>query len=735
MPIIQVALASPFRRLFDYNTDEQQIMPGMRVSVPFGNQKSITGIAIQEIEQSSTPTGKLRSIHQVLDTEAALSDEILSLCQWCSNYYHYPLGEVCHLALPAALRKPEAIPTATETFWEITNTGKQVDPDSLKRATKQKAALFLFKEKAQLSAAEVKRQQVSIGTLKALTEKGFIGKKIINQAESYSEPPKTVISQEELLKEAPLTLNNEQHKAVGSIKQNSFGVYLLDGITGSGKTEVYLQAIEKILRNGRQVLVLVPEIGLTPQTVARFEKRFKLTVDVLHSGLTDKQRLSCWQAARHNQTKIIIGTRSSIFTPLPELGLIVVDEEHDLSYKQQEGVRYSARDLAIVRAQKRNIPLILGSATPSFESIHNAQTNRYQHLTLRKRANNQTLPIIKCIDSSEALLSESAITQARETLAAQQQVLIFINRRGYAPTLICQDCGWISQCPNCDSRMTLHRSTSKQGLHCHHCDTKTSVPHQCPNCHSQRLQAMGAGTQRSEEQLEELFPHTPILRIDRDSISRKGQLESALAQINSGEPCIMVGTQMLAKGHHFPKLGLAIILGLDSAFFSSDFRGAERMGQLLTQVAGRTGREHHQGTVLIQTQFPDHPLLSTLVNTGYHSLAKILLPERKLCQMPPYEHLALIRCHAQQPDLAHNFLQEARRQAEILSPAHNGLQYLGPFPSAMEKRNNRYHFILQIKTSNRGERQHLLKNLCERLEATRIPKGLHWLIDVDPQEF
>lgn len=729
-PIIQVALESPFRRLFDYKSNNTAIRPGTRLSVPFGNQKAIVGIAIKGVEQSSKPANALKPIHQPLEDTPALDSELLTLCQWCADYYNYPLGEVCHLALPTLARKPNPIPRKTHTLWTVTDTGKNIDIETLKRAKKQSEALTLLQSIEQADKGVMTSANISSNTLKALGNKQLIAKKVIDDSDAPTPLP------EKLLNEPVLTLNAEQQAALESIKLDKFSTYLLDGVTGSGKTEVYLQLIDKVVRQNRQALVLVPEIGLTPQTVSRFQQRFNLPIATLHSGLSDRQRLETWQQAKNNQVKIVIGTRSSIFTPLPELGLIIVDEEHDLSYKQQEGVRYSARDLAIVRAHKRDIPLILGTATPAIETLYNSFSGRYQRLTLTQRASKQSLPIIECINTTETSLDPKTINAIEQTLQKQQQVLVFINRRGYAPTLICQDCGWISQCPNCDSPMTVHQ-TSSQGrqLHCHHCDTKSRIPTQCSQCNSRRLKPLGTGTQRSEEQLEQLFEQTPILRIDRDSMSNKGRLENALKQINRGEPCILVGTQMLAKGHHFAKLGLAVILGLDSAFFSSDFRGAERMGQLLTQVAGRTGREQQQGRVLIQTQFSEHPLLQQLLNEGYHAFAETLVKERELSAMPPYEHLTVIRCHAHHPELAQRFLAQTRQIAEKIAPAHNGLQYLGPFSASMEKRNNRYHFILQIKTVSRNERKHLLTLLCEQLENIRPPKGLHWLIDVDPQEF
>jgi primosomal protein N' (replication factor Y) len=701
---------------------------GTRVSVPFGHQKALVGIIVDIQANDGTQPHKLRPIHAILDNDIpALDKDILALCQWCAQYYHYPLGEVCHLALPTLLRKTNDLPTQKEKHaWQLTSTGQACDEQSFGRAKKQYQAWQYIREQGQLSPEMAKTASISRAILNALIDKDIIETCTLDT---------NMTAPTGHLSHPPLPLNQEQAQALAHITYDTFTAYLLDGVTGSGKTEVYLQAIAQVINDGKQALVLVPEIGLTPQTVQRFQQRFNVPVATLHSGISDKQRYHLWQSAKAGQTPIIIGTRSAVFTPLPNLGLIIVDEEHDLSYKQQDGVRYSARDAAIVRAQKKNIPIILGSATPSLETLHNALTQRFTHLHLTVRATSAAMPSIRCVDSKEASIDPSILQAIQTTLDKQQQALIFINRRGYAPTLICQDCGWISQCNNCDSRMTLHRP--KYGparLHCHHCDTKAAVNQQCPQCHSERLQPLGQGTQRSEEELSHLFNNTPILRIDRDSISRKGELEAALNTINSGQACILVGTQMLAKGHHFANVSLAVILGLDNSFFSSDFRGAERMGQLLTQVAGRAGREQHTGTVLLQTQFSQHPLLQTLITEGYSSLAQHLLAERKLSDMPPYEYMALIRCHAQQASIASQFLQHARQLAESISASHPQLQYIGPFPATIEKRNNRYYYYLQIKAHKRSELHALLTPLCHTLEQQRAPKGLHWLIDVDPQE-
>lgn len=723
--ILSLALSTPLRKTFHYLTTSQ-IPLWARVSAPFGHQKKLMGIITEQLESSDPPSFKLRSINKALDHEPVFDKEIFELCQWCADYYQYPLGEVCHLALPSVLRKPEPMPEMSESIWRITDTGNRVDLNSINKAKKQREALQLLLNEGPLPN-EVAKQKIGGNTLKALKEKNWIEK--FEQSINYQplSPPDTLLKQEEL------ALNSEQKFALDAVNIHQYSTCLIEGVTGSGKTEVYLQTIAKVLKMNRQALVLVPEIGLTPQTVSRFEARFNVPIAVLHSSLNNKERFSIWQQARHGQFSIIIGTRSSIFTQLPDLGLIIVDEEHDLSYKQQDGVRYSARDLAIVRAKKLNIPLILGTATPALESLHNALSGRYQHFKLTQRAQSQPLPTIECIEHPDNQLNQNTIEAIRKALDEQQQVLIFINRRGYAPALVCQSCGWISQCHRCDNRMTLHRSP-KPILHCHSCDARSQVPKQCPCCNGQ-LQALGSGTQRSEEQLSALFPNTPTLRIDRDNVSRKGELQAALDTINLGEPCLLVGTQMLAKGHHFPNLGLAVILGLDSAFFSSDFRGAERMGQLLTQVAGRVGRENTPGRVMIQTRFTEHPLLQELINEGYSHFAQGLLAERRLTAMPPWQHLALFRCHGPNAQITQHFLQQLRQYAEQHFPPHNNLQYLGPFPASPEKRNNRYHSLLQIKTANRMERQRILPHLCDFLEKARKPSGLHWLIDIDPQEF
>lgn len=467
-----------------------------------------------------------------------------------------------------------------------------------------------------------------------------------------------------------MPLNPEQRAAFEAVRAShgGFHCFLLAGVTGSGKTEVYLQLIRETLAAGRQALVLIPEINLGPQTLARFERRFNARIALLHSALTDRERLDAWLAARDGEADIVIGTRSALFTPLKRPGLIIVDEEHDASYKQQDGLRYHARDLALVRARLENVPILLGSATPALESLHNAQAGRYGLLRLTQRAGGAHPPKFIRLDVKsmplDAGLSRPLQQAIGDTLAAGQQVLVFLNRRGFAPTLLCHDCGWISQCPRCDARMTVHQGSGE--LRCHHCDHRQRPPMNCPQCGKLDLRPLGAGTERAEERLRILFPNHPVLRIDRDSTSRKHAMRDLFATINSGEPCILVGTQMLAKGHHFPRVTLVAILDADGGLFSADFRASERMAQQIVQVAGRAGRAEEPGRVLIQTHLADHPLLVQLTEDGYFAFAEQALSERRAAGLPPFAHLALLRAEAHKPGQAEAFLDSACSAAEQL---------------------------------------------------------------------
>jgi primosomal protein N' (replication factor Y) len=728
--IIRVAVPSPLRRTFDYLVpDSLASSPpqrGCRVAVPFG-KREVIGLVIDCPQSTDFAVEKLKPVTAIIDRQPLLPESLFKLFIWAANYYQHPIGDALFSTLPVLLRSGKPLPEAAQIAnWCITTLGKGLGPDSLKRSPRQKALIAELLEQPLISQEKLLENH-SRQALKQLQEKGLI--------ELVLQKPQP-IELNNLLGEQPLTLHDSQQTAMDAIECHGFNSYLLDGITGSGKTEIYLQTIEKVLRYGRQTLILIPEISLTPQTEKRFRDRFNVPLVTLHSGLTDKARLDAWARAKSGDAQIILGTRSAIFTPLKDPGLIILDEEHDQSYKQQEGFRYSARDLAVIRAKQENIPIILGSATPSLESLNNCNNQRYQHLILDTRAGNASPPSWDIVDLKkeglECGIASSTLTAIRETIKKKQQVLVFLNRRGFAPTLICHQCGWVAECRSCDARLTVHRGRGK--LICHHCNYQQRTIHKCPSCHSHQLVAAGEGTERSEAWLQESFPDIPVLRVDRDSTRNKGAMQKVFDTANSGEPCILVGTQMLAKGHHFANITLVVVLDADSGLFSADFRSHERMGQLLVQVAGRSGRGSTAGKVIVQTHQPEHPLLQLLINQGYSQYAKLLLDQRQLTQLPPYNQMAVIRAESNNPNQAEKFLRAARNLAETIIAPSPSLNYLGPLPALMEKRAGRFRFILQLNGQQRADLQRLLTSLCPQLERLPEARQVRWAIDVDPQE-
>lgn len=732
--LLEIALPVPLRRNFDYlpplnqpPTALDSIKPGTLVRVPFGRQELI-GVLLGIKTVSAHQPDKQRPAIAFIENEAILEPELLELCRWAADYYQAPLGEALQTALPILLRQGEPAKMRGERAFTLTMEGKGLPEGALKRSPKQALLIAELQKRPYLLRSDLEHLDIPRSIAKTLIDKGLV--RIDEIQPSPTQPS------QDLRNEQPLTLSDEQRLALEQIDLSRFGISLLDGATGSGKTEIYLQAIEKCLNQGKQALVLVPEIGLTPQTIQRFQRRFATPVAALHSGLNDRERLDAWLQARAGIARIVIGTRSALFTPFQDLGIIIIDEEHDGSFKQQDGFRYSARDLAAVRAQRLNIPLILGSATPSLETLHNALAGRYQHLQLKARAGNAKPPDIRLLDIRGEILHEgfaqASIDAIGETLAKGNQALVFLNRRGYAPTLECHDCGWLANCNFCDARLTVHQTP--RHLHCHHCDHQRAMPRRCPVCNSAHIQPIGQGTERSELVLQELFPQYKIIRVDRDSTRNKNAMRKLLEDVHKGEPCILVGTQMLAKGHHFADVTLVVIIDADAGLFSTDFRGPERMGQLLLQVAGRAGRAEKPGQVILQSHHTDHPLVQTLVTRGYHAFADLILNERQLTGLPPYRHLALIRAEAKDPRKAMDFLTQARQQAELISPANPALTYLGPLPAFMEKRGDRFRYQLQINSAQRKSLQHLLSELALQLEASSLAKAVRWSIDVDPQE-
>lgn len=573
MPVAHVALPVPLPRTFDYLLPEgMTVKAGCRVRVPFGKQQERIGIVVSVSDASELPLNELKAVVEVLDSEPVFTHSVWRLLLWAADYYHHPIGDVLFHALPILLRQGRPAANAPMWYWFATEQGQAVDLNSLKRSPKQQQALAALRQ-GKIWRDQVATLEFNDAALQALRKKGLCD--LASETPEFSDWRTNYAVSGERLR-----LNTEQATAVGAIHSaaDTFSAWLLAGVTGSGKTEVYLSVLENVLAQGKQALVMVPEIGLTPQTIARFRERFNAPVEVLHSGLNDSERLSAWLKAKNGEAAIVIGTRSALFTPFKNLGVIVIDEEHDSSYKQQEGWRYHARDLAVYRAHSEQIPIILGSATPALETLCNVQQKKYRLLRLTRRAGNARPAIQHVLDLKgqkvQVGLAPALITRMRQHLQADNQVILFLNRRGFAPALLCHDCGWIAECPRCDHYYTLHQA--QQHLRCHHCDSQRPVPRQCPSCGSTHLVPVGLGTEQLEQTLAPMFPGVPISRIDRDTTSRKGALEQQLAEVHRGGARILIGTQMLAKGHHFPDVTLVALLDVDGALFSADFRSAER---------------------------------------------------------------------------------------------------------------------------------------------------------------
>ncbi|QIQ20268.1 primosomal protein N' [Zophobihabitans entericus] len=725
MLIAHVALPVPLHSLFDYQISDDLISrarAGMRVKVPFGARHMI-GMIVSIDDKTQFKPEQLKSVTDLLDDKPIFTAKLWQLLQWAAGYYHYPLGEVLFHALPILLRQGRPASRAPITHWQLTELGKSTELASLKRSVKQQQLLQAFLQN------NLEPKEHDSTTFNALKKKQLIEQvsttlEVTDWRPDFSVNPTRII------------LNNQQKKAIDRINQEAqFTTWLLEGVTGSGKTEVYLTVLENVLAQGKQALVLVPEIGLTPQTIARFKQRFNAPIDILHSGLNDSERLNVWLRSQQGENAIVIGTRSALFTPFADLGMIIIDEEHDSSYKQQEGWRYHARDLAIVRAKQENIPIILGSATPSLETLNNAEQNRYQLLELTERAGDAQLARQHILDikglSLTAGLSQPLIQQIRQHLDQNNQVMLFLNRRGFSPLLVCHDCGWIAECPRCDRPYTYHQK--QQRLVCHHCDSARQVPPQCPKCGSTHLVSVGFGTEQLEQQLQQLFPTIPVSRIDRDSTSKKGALEGYLNAIQQGGAHLLVGTQILAKGHHFPNVTLVGIVDVDGALFSTDFRATERFAQIYTQVSGRAGREKKAGEVILQTYHPDHPLLTTLLKQGYNAFAKQTLQERQLTCLPPFSYQMLIRAADKNNRRAPEFLQKIYDWLKA-NTSDSNLWLIGPMPAPQPRKASYYRWQLLLQHQNRRALQLMMEQLIGQIEFWPEAKGMRWSIDVDPIE-
>jgi primosomal protein N' (replication factor Y) (superfamily II helicase) len=728
VPIARIALDTPLDRLFDYlavdackgDIDESDI--GRRVEVPFG-ACTLIGVLLELADSSPLPPASLKALLAIDRATPPLPPDLLALARFVAGYYHHPLGAVLATMLPPALRRAaqnQKAPVASA--YRLTAAGRLQAEQIPARFSARKA----LAEK--LLAGELSRTKLS------LSEKTVLRDWL---KQDWIEP--AVPSIDTAKAEPQPELTEEQVRAIAQFREtpNVFNTFLLHGVTGSGKTEVYLQLVAEVLARGQQVLVLVPEIHLTPQLVGRFARRFPARKLVaLHSNLAAGERRRAWLDALEGRADIVLGTRLAIFTPLPRLGLIIVDEEHDSAYKQMEGMRYSARDVAVWRARERNIPVLLGSATPALETWRNAKGGRYHLLSLSKRAHAQAvLPKVRLIDSRtdrpKQGLTGTLVAALTERLQRGEQSLIFINRRGYAPTLLCNGCGHVFPCSRCSAHLVLHRNKSGYRLVCHHCGLIARPPEACPECGNLDLRPAGQGTQRVEETLAEQFPTARILRIDRDTAARKGAFAAMRDQVEAREVDILVGTQIVAKGHDFPHLTLVGVIGADQALISPDFRASERLFAQLMQVAGRAGRAQHPGEVLIQTAYPRHPLYQSVLRHDYPGFADAALRERRGADFPPYVSQALLRAEARDEEGAMGFLLAAREAALSMN---TGILLFDPVAALMARVANRHRLQLLVQASARQRLQQFLKAWLPMLE--KLPaKGVKWSLDVDPLDY
>ena len=728
--IIGVAVDAPLRRIFDYRVppgSAVEALPGQRVWVPFGRRRTV-GVIVEVRAESDLPPDKLKAAYAVIDVEPVLDPVLLDLLRWAADYYRHAPGEVIAAALPVALRSgTDAV--ATSERWTLSAAARTGTLEPLAtRALKLREMVLWLEARESAGAGEL----AAVSTrwrdhLRELEKRGWVTRLRQDATEPRASRTLPVQAGPELLP--------AQRVAVDAIAaaQGTYAPFVLHGVTGSGKTEVYLRAIEQVVARGEQALVLVPEISLTPQLVERFSARFGAPLAVLHSGLGDAERLQGWRAARSGAAPVVIGTRSAIFAPLARPGLIVVDEEHDASYKQQDGFHYSARDLALARAQRHAIPVVLGSATPSLESLQRVRAQRARLLELPNRTAGARPPVVQVVDlrlhASTQGIATPTVLAIRRHLDAGGQVLLYLNRRGYAPTLFCPECGWVAPCPRCDARLTVHQRA--RTLQCHHCGTQQPLPVQCPVCDAE-VKPVGQGTERIEDTLQHTFPGVPLARVDRDAVRRRGALEETLRRVQSGEVRLLIGTQMLTKGHHFPDVSLVVVLNADQGLFGTDFRAAERLAQTIVQVAGRAGRAERAGEVIIQTEFPGHPLLIQLVSGGYDAFARAALEEREKAGWPPFARVAVLRAEAMGRDAPMAFLELARDLAAGINVP--GVEILGPAAAPMERRAGHFRAQLLLHAATHTPLQKLFARWLPAIETAPAARKVRWALDVDPLE-
>lgn len=721
----------PLADAFDYlaPAGQQPPAPGCRVRVPFGRGERI-GIVLDRPADSPLPVAKLKTIREIIDAQPAIGAELLQTLRWAADYYHHPIGAVLSHALPGLLREGRPIDEAPQPGWVLTTLGAAQALTALGRRAPQQAKVLAALQAGQLTTRELNAHEVPTATIGRLAQKGWIEPGTPRTPPSPSTGTGTGDSGRPELtadQQTALTIVREAQAA-----NPGFKAYLLHGVTGSGKTEVYLRLMADELAAGRQTLLLVPEIGLTPQLVRRLRARFGAALAILHSAVTERERFDAWREAYRGHARLIVGTRSAVFAPLPAAGLVIVDEEHDLSYKQQRGFRYSARDLAIVRAQRLNVPVVLGSATPSLETFHNAVQGRYRKLSLPRRIAAAGAPRVRIVDlnrhASRQELSTPLIAALGQHLAAGNQALLFLNRRGFAPALFCPGCKNIEQCSRCDARMTVHARSGV--VRCHHCGAERQLQWRCPSCGNERM-AVGTGTQRVSDELAAVFPDARVARLDRDSTTRKGALESVLLAVEAGDVQILVGTQMLTKGHDFPRVTLVGVLNADQGLFGTDPRSHERLAQTVLQVAGRAGRADRPGEVVIQTHYPDHPLLASLLAGDYSAFATLALTERREADWPPYSYLAAWRAEGTQRETAFAFLERVRAAA---AAAASPVVVLGPAALSMERMDGRYRAQLLFRSAQRQPLHQLVTHTLRAVRDSAEARRVRWSLDIDPLE-
>ena len=716
--IIEIAINCPLRQTFDYLSDESANcwQPGMRAKVPFGS-KTVIGI-VTAVKKADPQGRQLKPVIERLDETPCLDTELFELVIWLSAYYHHPVGDCFATALPKKIRQGDDVKPAQQTIWQaVTN-------DNGKLGKKQQDIIDALQQQPEGISEQALKN--TFGNIKTSLQ-GLLSKSRVNKFQ------RTDVEYSVENQQTHWPLNAQQSDVYQQIQQatGSFQPFLLHGITGSGKTEVYLSLAREQLKLGKQVLILIPEISLSGQFVARFRQGLTGRVVLSHSGINDSQRKQAWCLANSGEADVIIGTRSAVFMPLKRPGLLIIDEEHDSAYKQQDGLRYHARNILLMRAKNLNIPIVLGSATPSLESLYQASLGKYQLLTLNKRAGNAVLPVVSLVDLSiepKAVISRVLQQKIQQHLQNQQQVLLFINRRGFAPVLMCHSCQWQATCKSCDAKMVVHQQ--RRQLFCHHCGLIQRLPETCPECHSDDLNTYGAGTEKIEQLLQTLFPQTPVLRIDRDTTQTVNAFDQLFQPIRDGQSAILVGTQMLAKGHDFHKVTLVGILDADQGLFSADFRASEYLAQSITQVTGRAGRGQQQGEVLIQTRQISHPFWTELLAQDYDKLAGNLLNERISMQLPPASFWAIWRAESPQAEQAMALLQEL---ADKVSDQHQ-VQVLGPVPALMEKRAGRYRAQLVFCSPSRNALHRLINKHIESISKARLARKVRWSLDIDPIE-